>query len=58
MPFAAFTSLRCHTVDLIDPRFYDGDYVEAIENGDYDYVIVMISPQDLVEEFFPFGVEE
>lgn len=58
VPFAAFTSLRCHTVDLIDPRFYDGDYVEAIENGDYDYVIVMISPQDLVEEFFPFGVEE
>ena len=58
VPFAAFTSLRCHTVDMIDPRYYEGDYVDAVMENDYDYVIVMISPQDLVEEFFPFGVEK
>ena len=58
VPFAAFTSLRCHTIDMIDPRYYEGDYVDAVMENDYDYVIVMISPQDLVEEFFPFGVEK
>lgn len=55
VPFAAFTSLRCHTIDLIDPRYYEEDYAETILNGDYDYVIVMVSPANLVEEFFPFG---
>lgn len=55
VPFAAFTSLRCHTVDLIDPRYYEEDYAETVLNGGYDYVIVMISPANLVEEFFPFG---
>ena len=43
---------------MIDPRYYEGDYVDAVMENDYDYVIVMISPQDLVEEFFPFGVEK
>ncbi len=55
VPFAAFTSLRCHTVDMIDPRFYEEDYVDTVMEKDYDYVIIMISPQNLVEEFFPFG---
>lgn len=55
VPFAAFTSLRCHTVDMIDPRYYEEDYKETVLNGDYDYVIVMVSPPNLVEEFFPFG---
>lgn len=55
VPFAAFTSLRCHTVDMIDPRYFTGDYEETINEGNYDYVIIMISPQDLVEEFFPYG---
>ena len=55
VPFAAFTSLRCHTVDLIDPRYFEGDYEKTIKEGNYDYVILMVSPQNLVEEFFPFG---
>lgn len=54
VPFSAFLSLRCNTVDLIDPRFYEGDYYETIEAGDYDYVVLMFSPENLVEEFFPF----
>lgn len=55
VPFAAFTSLRCQTVDLIDPRYFEGDYVETIQSGGYDYVIIMVSPQNIVDEFFPFG---
>ncbi len=54
VPFAAFTSLRCKKVDMIDPRYFEGDYVETIQNGNYDYVVIMFSPQDLVEEFFAF----
>lgn len=54
VPFSAFTSLRCNTVDLIDPRFYEEDYYETIKNGDYDYVVLMFSPENIVEEFFPF----
>lgn len=54
VPFAAFTSLRCKNVDMIDPRDFEGDYVETIQKGDYDYVVIMISPQNLVEEFFEF----
>ena len=58
MPFAAFVSLRCRTVDLIDPRAYQGDYTEVLKNGGYDYVILMFSPQNLTEEFFSFCEEE
>lgn len=54
VPFSAFTSLRCNTVDLIDPRFYEEDYYETIKAGDYDYVILMFSPENIVEEFFPW----
>lgn len=54
VPFSAFLSLRCNTVDLIDPRFFEGDYYETIQAGDYDYVVLMFSPENLVEEFFPF----
>lgn len=54
VPFSAFTSLRCNTVDLIDPRFYEEDYYETIEAGNYDYVILMFSPENIVEEFFPW----
>ncbi len=58
VPFAAFVSLRCRTVDLIDPRAYEGDYTEVLKNGGYDYVILMFSPQNLTEEFFSFCEEE
>lgn len=54
VPFSAFTSLRVNTVDLIDPRFYEEDYYETIQNGDYDYVVLMFSPENIVEEFFPW----
>lgn len=57
VPFAAFTSLRCRSVDMIDPRDFEGDYIETLKEGEYDYVILMFSPQNLVEEFFPFCEE-
>ncbi len=58
VPFAAFVSLRCRTVDLIDPRAFEGDYTEVLKDGGYDYVILMFSPQNLTEEFFSFCEEE
>lgn len=58
VPFAAFTSLRCGSIDLIDPRAFEGDYLETLKEGEYDYVILMFSPQNLVDEFFPFCKEE
>lgn len=54
VPFSAFASLRCNTIDLIDPRFFEGDYYETIEEGDYDYVVLLFSPENIVEEFFQF----
>ena len=58
VPFAAFASLRCGSIDLIDPRAFEGDYLETLKEGEYDYVILMFSPQNLVDEFFPFCKEE
>lgn len=54
VPFSAFASLRCNTIDLIDPRFFEEDYYETIEAGDYDYVVLLFSPENIVEEFFQF----
>ncbi|BBF45461.1 membrane protein [Lachnospiraceae bacterium KM106-2] len=55
VPFAAFSSLRCDNVYLIDPRYYSKSIEKFINQTDLDYVIVMFSPQDLVDEFFTFG---
>ena len=57
MPFASFVSLRCGSVDLIDPRAFEGDYAETLAEGEYDYVVLMYSPQNLTDAFFPFGME-
>ena len=55
VPFAAFSSLRCHHVYLLDPRYYEGSMEDFINEHDLDYVVVMFSPEDLSEEFFTFG---
>lgn len=55
VPFAAFSSLRCSDLYMIDPRYYDGDYTKFINSTDLDYVLIMYSADDLAEEFFPFG---
>lgn len=55
VPFAAFASLRCHNVYMIDPRYYEDDIEDFINSKKLDYVVVMFSPDDLAEEFFTFG---
>ena len=55
VPFAAFASLRCHNVTLIDPRYYEENIEDFINSEKFDYVLVMFSPDDLAEEFFTFG---
>lgn len=55
VPFAAFTSLRCNHVYLLDPRYYEESMEDFINEHDLDYVVVMFSPEDLSEEFFTFG---
>lgn len=55
VPFAAFSSLRCHNVYLLDPRYYEGSMEDFINKNELDYVVVMFSPEDLADEFFTFG---
>lgn len=57
VPFAAFSSLRCHNLYMIDPRYYEENIEAFINEHEIDYVVVMFSPQDLVDEFFTFGTE-
>lgn len=58
VPVAAFLSTVCSEVDLIDPRWYDGDIEQYVADNNYDAVIVAFSAQNLTEEFFDFTIEE
>ena len=54
VPLAAFLSTAVSDVYMIDPRSYDGDITEYINNTELDVVIVSFYPQNLTEEFFKF----
>lgn len=54
VPVASFFSIGTESTMLIDPRYYGGSIEEVIETGDFDYVFVTFTPQNLTEEFFPF----
>lgn len=54
VPVASFFSLGTESTMLIDPRYYGGSIEEVVETGDFDYVFVTFTPQNLTEEFFPF----
>lgn len=54
VPTAAFFSSVCSTMDMIDPRYYDGDILEYAKSQDYDFVFISVYPQNLTKEFFPF----
>ncbi|MGO4939800.1 alginate O-acetyltransferase AlgX-related protein [Fundicoccus sp. Sow4_D5] len=54
VPVASFFSLGTESTMLIDPRYYGGSIEEVVETGDFDYVFVTYTPQNLTEEFFPF----
>lgn len=54
VPVASFLSLGTESTTLIDPRYYGGSIEEVVETGEFDYVFVTFTPQNLTEEFFPF----
>jgi hypothetical protein len=55
VPFAAFASLRCSDIYMLDPRFYQGNMEDFINSTKLDYVLIMYAPDNLADEFFPFG---
>nr|WP_145405446.1 DHHW family protein [Paenibacillus xylanexedens] len=55
VPMISFLSTVVSDVYLIDPRYYTGDIIDFAKKTDLDHVFVSISPQDLVDEFFPYG---
>jgi len=54
VPVASFLSVGTQQTTMVDPRYYGGSIEEIIEDGDYDYIFVTYTPQNLTEEFFPF----
>ncbi|MFR7592426.1 MAG: alginate O-acetyltransferase AlgX-related protein [Longibaculum sp.] len=58
MPLITFFSHVCSEIDIIDPRFYDGDIDEYFQKNTFDYVFVSISPDLISEEAFLFFKEE
>ena len=52
-PLTFFSSL-CSRLDVVYPLYYKDSIKELIENGDYDYVIVMAYPGNLIKEFYEF----
>lgn len=58
VPVASFFAQGLGEMTLVDPRYYGGSIDELMTEGDYDYVFVTFSPQNLTEEFFPFGQDE
>ncbi|MBU5591653.1 hypothetical protein KQI89_07730 [Clostridium sp. MSJ-4] len=54
VPTIAFFSSLCSQIDIIDPRYYEGDIVEYVKLQKYDFVFLSVYPQNLTDEFFPF----
>ncbi len=54
VPLAAFLSLTCSDVYLVDPRYYEKDIPTLLNGLGLDYVFVSIYPPNLTEEFFPY----
>lgn len=57
VPFAAFASLRCSDVYMLDPRYYNGDMSKLINDLNCDFVCVMFSPENIDKAFFEFGLD-
>lgn len=58
MPLITFFSQVCSEIDIIDPRYYDGDINQLFEDNIYDYVFVSVSPDLINEESFIFYQSE
>lgn len=57
IPMISFLSTVSSDIYIIDPRYYKGDIQTFINQTKLDHIFVSFSPQDLVKEFFPFGVK-
>ncbi|OXM82416.1 DHHW family protein [Paenibacillus rigui] len=57
VPLISFLSTVCSDIYLLDPRYYKEDMAAFINQTELDHVIISFSPQNLVTEFFPFGVK-
>ncbi len=58
VPVASFFSLGTEDTMMVDPRYYGGSIEEIVEEGDFDYIFVSYSPQNLTDQFFPFYLSE
>lgn len=54
VPLAAFLSTAVSDVYMIDPRYYDGNIIDYVNNTKLDFVMISFYPQNLTEEFFKF----
>ncbi|MDR3348423.1 MAG: hypothetical protein LBO03_02260 [Acidaminococcales bacterium] len=57
-PVAAFLSLLCSEVWLIDPRWYEGEIGDFVAGGDFDHVFLFLSPSLLDSAFFTFCADD
>lgn len=54
VPVIAFLSTVFSDIYIIDPRYYNEDIIEFINSTEVDFAFVSYSPQNLVNEFFPW----
>ncbi len=58
-PLAAFLSQCCGQLDMLWAQKYSGDeMMDYLEAHDYDYILVMLYPENLTYENFPFYESE
>lgn len=55
VPVAAFMSTVASDVYLIDPRYYDENILDTVNELNCDYVFISFYPENLTEEFFKLG---
>lgn len=54
LPLITFFSQVCSEIEIIDPRYYDGNINKYFQENSFDYVFVSISPDLLYEDSFVF----
>lgn len=53
LPFVAFFANHVKQVDLIDPRYFEGDLTEFMKQADYDYVFSALGVSTLQTQYLP-----
>lgn len=57
LPLITFFSQVCSEIEIIDPRYYDGNIDKYFHENAFDYVFVSISPDLIYEDSFLFYQE-